>query len=57
MTVLSKKAVFIARKPEATRHPEEFAPMDHTRSNDELVYSVPVRKKSTFLVLFSCSCR
>ena len=41
---LSKEAVFIARKPEATRHPEEFAPMDHTRSNDELVYSVPVRK-------------
>ena len=36
--------MFIARKPEATRHPEEFAPMDHTRSNDELVYNVPVRK-------------
>ena len=44
MTVLSKEAVIIARKPEATRHPVEFAPMHHTLNDDELVYGVPVRR-------------
>jgi hypothetical protein len=43
--VLKEATVFVARKPSPTRHPREFAPMEHTRTDDELVYPVSAESR------------
>jgi hypothetical protein len=41
-SVVSPVQVFQSKRPPPTRHPKEFAPLEHAQCDDELVYPIPV---------------